>query len=254
MVPIRVPAGAGAVEDRDRERHVERAGLARLEPQRERRRGGSRRILAAVVTAGAWRNCASSAGQIGGSATKLERGASRKEVRAGKHRRRRVSERLGNGDGEYRERGGSDRDEGEREAGMGRRTTADLSRGLRLEDQRGTHTHDTQVRVVALEEIELTLERDLMSGIERAGDRVGGPRFIDKVILGTGRVSANRGGVDERWDYWRGQPRGTALAAGHVDTVRDRLGAAGLDQRGEMDNGVGAAKQRERDQSVRCRH
>src|SRR5690242_2680001 len=68
----------------------------------------------------------------------------------------------------------------------------DFGRRLRLEDQTGAHPYDTQVRMLTLQQIQVALERGLVPRIERAGDPVGRPGFIDETVLGPRGIRTDR--------------------------------------------------------------
>ena len=64
-----------------------------------------------------------------------------------------------------------------------REQSAYVGRRLGFEYQPEPHPHDPNLGMVAFDEVEFALDRDLVPGIERALNPVGRPRFVDQAIL-----------------------------------------------------------------------
>jgi hypothetical protein len=120
----------------------------------------------------------------------------------------------------------------------------DLLRGAALEDQPGAQPRHAQLGMARLDGVQRALGGGLVTRVERGLDAVRRPRLVHPAVLRARRVGADRGRVDQRARARLRRGLEHPPRARHVDALELGLVARGLDQPGEVDDGVGAGEVR----------
>ena len=244
--PAELLTGARPVKDRHGERHVDPADRCRLKVEAPRHRGE------AASEARAERNGTRPEGTA--ELLGVEDGVRRDVERTANVFHEREAVRIADVEGvddleaqardvgyERQKRGPKKRVQ---EEGTGEEPP-DPRRGLPLEDERRAQTDDSRPRMLTLEPVEPSLDLGLVASVEARADPARGPALVNGAVLRPGRVGADRGRIDERRNVRLRDGAEEARAAVDVDTPQVAEVARRLDHPGQVDDGVGAAEERD---------
>jgi hypothetical protein len=121
---------------------------------------------------------------------------------------------------------------------------ADPGSSLPLEDEARPQTDDAYPRMLELEHVQKLLDRGFLARVVARWNTVHRPVLADEPVLRPLRVRPHRRGVDETASTALGGGSEHACAAGDVDSLQQFEVARGLDQPGEVDDGVRTPEER----------